>query len=90
MLETIQEYVPFKHSFVYFSSWIGSKYNGTQAEDEDANKQHNEENSQEQETVPENLEKEVDTPEEGSNEDNLDSASVLPGMRILADDYETC
>lgn len=29
VLETIQEYVPFKHSFYSFSSWIGSKYSGT-------------------------------------------------------------
>ena len=29
MLETIQEYVPFKHHFVYFSSWIGSRYGAT-------------------------------------------------------------
>ncbi|XP_065068377.1 uncharacterized protein LOC135693746 [Rhopilema esculentum] len=40
MLETIQEYVPFKHSFGYFSSWIASRYripDHTSQEDEQNN-----------------------------------------------------
>ena len=80
MLETIQEYVPFKHSFVYFSSWIGSRYGRTKTADEENNEKNIEEENQEQDDTLSN--KEVDIPEKTDKDEVSDSNSALPGMRI--------
>ena len=80
MLETIQEYVPFKHSFVYFSSWIGSKYGSTKAADEQNHEENIEEEEQDRDDASSN--KEVDVPDNTDNDEVTDSNSVLPGMGI--------
>ena len=88
MLETIQEYVPFKHSFIYFSSWIGSRYGSSKTTDEQLDEENNKGEIQGQDgTLSKNdIEDEADTV--ANTDEATGAGSSLPGMGLSL--YSIC
>lgn len=79
VLETIQEYVPFKHSFISFGSWIGSKYAGTAVTEE-----HHQENTVTDEAEKESEQEQKGDDNEGEITEQADNGCIVNGNILLS------